>query len=125
MTKAVRLGAVADAPSGSLSGGQRKPLWLGRAPMAGPRVILRDGAGAGVAPARFGRLADLIAALAAERGITVLLIGHALRLVARLASHVVVMADGRILAAGPMEALRRDPRVLAAHFGDREEEAAA
>jgi branched-chain amino acid transport system ATP-binding protein len=57
--------------------------------------------------------------LATERGVTVLLIEHDMDLVMSLCNPVIVMAEGRTLAVGTPDAIRRDRRVLDAYLGGR------
>jgi len=105
-----------DAPSGALSGGQKKLLELARVLMAAPSLILLDEPGAGVNPTLMRSLVAAIRALH-ERGMTFLVIEHDMDLVAELCDPVVVMAAGRTLAEGPFAEIRRDPRVLEAYLG--------
>ncbi len=111
------LGGVKDQPAASLSGGQKKLLELGRTMMADPKLLLLDEPGAGVNPTLMLELAGYIRRLATERGITVLLIEHDMDLVMSLCNPVIVMSEGRMLAEGTPDAVRRDPRVLEAYLG--------
>ena len=67
---------MANAKAGTLSGGQKKLLELGRALMRGPRIILLDEIGAGINRTLLGKIAEKISALNAERGFTFCLIEH-------------------------------------------------
>ncbi len=108
-----------DAPAWTLSGGQKKLLELARTMMADPRLLLLDEPGAGVNPTQMKEVARYIQALAGERGVTVLLIEHDMDLVMSICNPIIVMSEGRPLAEGPPEAVRADPRVLAAYLGVR------
>jgi branched-chain amino acid transport system ATP-binding protein len=110
------LGRLGDAPAGTLSGGQKKLLELARALMSDPALILLDEPGAGVNPTLMRSLVAAIRALRA-RGVTFLVIEHDMDLVTELCEPVVVMAEGRRLVEGPIDAIRRDPRVLEAYLG--------
>jgi branched-chain amino acid transport system ATP-binding protein len=110
------LGRLGDAPAGNLSGGQKKLLELARALMSDPALILLDEPGAGVNPTLMRSLVAAIRALRA-RGVTFLVIEHDMDLVTELCEPVVVMAEGRRLVEGPIDAIRRDPRVLEAYLG--------
>jgi branched-chain amino acid transport system ATP-binding protein len=103
--------------AGSLSGGQKKLLELARALMAEPKLVLLDEPGAGVNPTLMKRLADRIRSMAADFGVTVLLIEHDMDLVMGLCNPVVVMSEGRVLTSGTPEEVRSDPRVIEAYLG--------
>jgi branched-chain amino acid transport system ATP-binding protein len=115
----VGLAEAAGQPAWTLSGGQKKLLELARAMMADPRLLLLDEPGAGVNPTQMRELVRYVRWLAAERGVTILLIEHDMDLVMSVCDPVIVMSEGRTLAEGPPEAVRRDPRVLQAYLGAR------
>ncbi|MEO8857079.1 MAG: ABC transporter ATP-binding protein [Burkholderiaceae bacterium] len=119
------LQALAGQPAGSLSGGQKKLLELGRALMREPRVVLLDEIGAGINRTLLGHIADMLLRLRAERGITFCLIEHDLDYVSRLCDEVFVMAGGQLLAHGSVAEVRADERVVEAYFGGGKYEDAA
>jgi neutral amino acid transport system ATP-binding protein len=104
-----------DEYAGNLSGGQKRLVEIMRALMAEPKLLLLDEPMAGVNPtlARTieGYLEDL-----ARQGLTMLLVEHELDVVERLSESVVVMALGRVIAAGTMAELRDRPEVLDAYL---------
>lgn len=103
----LKLGAVADVPSGKLSGGQKKLLELGRVLMTGPKLILLDEPFAGVNPVLIEELSGHIRALNA-RGIGFIIIEHDLGALSRLVGTLHVMDRGRLIASGaPVEVLKR------------------
>jgi branched-chain amino acid transport system ATP-binding protein len=113
----LRLAHLRDAPAGILSGGQKKLLEIGRAMMADAKVVLLDEPAAGVNRTLMGELAERIRRLNRERGVTFFVIEHDMNLMAALCDPVIVMAQGQVLAQGPLDELRRDPRVVEAYFG--------
>ena len=115
----VGLARMAAEPAWTLSGGQKKLLELGRALMADPTMLMLDEPGAGVNPTQMKELTRYIQRLAAERSITILLIEHDMDLVMAVCNPVIVMSEGRPLMEGAPDAVRRDPRVLAAYLGAR------
>jgi branched-chain amino acid transport system ATP-binding protein len=111
-----RLADKAEELAGSLSGGQGKLLELARVLMASPRMVLLDEPFAGVNPTLTRELLAQIEEMRAE-GVTVLFIEHDLDVVMTHAQHVIVMANGRVIATGPPDEVRRDERVLDAYLG--------
>jgi branched-chain amino acid transport system ATP-binding protein len=113
----VGLSALANEPARVLSGGQRKLLELARVMVAQPKLVLLDEPGAGVNPALLDQIVDRVAELN-RQGVTFLIIEHNMDLVATLCNPVMVMAQGRMLAQGPADAVLRDERVVQAYLGD-------
>jgi branched-chain amino acid transport system ATP-binding protein len=115
----VQLDGHASALAGTLSGGQRKLLDLVRALMAEPRILLLDEPIAGVSPALRVELLAHILGLRERERITLLIAEHDLDFVMRACDRVIVMNDGRVIAQGTPEEIRRDERVIDAYLGAR------
>jgi branched-chain amino acid transport system ATP-binding protein len=113
----VKLDDHADAYAGSLSGGQRKLLEFARALMAAPEMVMLDEPTAGVNPTLARQLLDLMFLLRHDNGMTFLLIEHDMEIVMNVSDRVVVMSEGRVIAAGSPGAVRRDPAVVDAYLG--------
>jgi branched-chain amino acid transport system ATP-binding protein len=113
----LELAHVKTEKAGNLSGGQKKLLELGRSLMREPTLILLDEIGAGINRTLLVRIAEMIARLNVERGLSFCLIEHDLAYVQRLCSDVIVMAEGRVLTRGTVEEVRQDERVIEAYFG--------
>ena len=107
----------ADEYAGTLSGGQRKLLELARALMARPRLLLLDEPMAGINPTLGRRLLDHIQRLRREQGVTFLFVEHDMEVVMNHSDRVVVMAEGRVIAAGEPREVRSDPAVVDAYLG--------
>ena len=109
---------LGDSRAQDLSGGQKKLLELGRVLMADPKLVLLDEPAAGVNPTLARRLAGHIRDLQ-RHGLTFLVVEHNMGLVAELCDDVVVLSQGKRLAAGSFEEVRSDRRVQEAYLGLR------
>jgi neutral amino acid transport system ATP-binding protein len=107
----------ADQYAGTLSGGQRKLLELARALMARPRLMMLDEPMAGINPTLGRRLLDHMQTLRREQGVTFLFIEHDMDVVMGHSDRVIVMAEGKVIAAGEPEEVRRDEKVIDAYLG--------
>lgn len=105
-----------DEYAGNLSGGQMKLLDLARSLMTDPKLLILDEPMAGVNPTLAKSLQEHIKTLNRD-GVTVVLIEHNLRVVEAICDHVVVMAEGCVLAEGKMDTLRDNEEVVAAYLG--------
>ncbi len=113
----VELSDLKNEYAGSLSGGQKKLLELGRSLMADPEMVLLDEPGAGVNPTLMKKLVANIRRLRDEKGISFLLIEHNMDLIMELCNPIIVMSQGRKLAEGKPEEIRKDEKVLEAYLG--------
>ena len=113
----VELIDLKDEYAGSLSGGQKKLLELAKSLMADPKMVLLDEPGAGVNPTLMRKLIANIKKLCEEKNITFFLIEHDMDLVMSLCNPVIVMSEGKKLAEGTPEEIKKDERVLEAYLG--------
>jgi branched-chain amino acid transport system ATP-binding protein len=101
----------------SLSGGERQMLSIGRALMAGPRVLLLDEPSLGLAPLVSAQIMRLISSLAAERALAVLLVEQNARSALSIADRVVVLNLGRVVADDPAQTFAADEDLRNAYLG--------
>ncbi|HEV2955438.1 MAG TPA: ABC transporter ATP-binding protein [Xanthobacteraceae bacterium] len=104
-----RLEGLADRLAGGLSHSQQKLLDAAMAFMARPRLVLLDEPAAGVDAAVLGHLRERLRAINTQAGATFVLVARDLDFVMSLATRLLVLAEGRVVAAGDPESLRRDP----------------
>jgi len=115
----VGLGAWLDARADAMPYGGLKRLEIARALATQPRLLLLDEPAAGLNPAETLEVVGLIGKLS-ERGHTVVLVEHNMRLVMGVSDHVLVLDYGRKLAEGSCEQVRGDARVIEAYLGAAE-----
>jgi molybdate transport system ATP-binding protein len=87
----------------ALSGGERQRVAIGRALLASPRLLLMDEPLASVDLARRGEILPFVEALPRALGIPIVYVTHSLDEMLRLASRVVLVERGRVVAEGPLE----------------------
>lgn len=106
----------AAARVGDLSGGELRMLEVARQLVRDPAVLLLDEPTAGVHPGLQERLAQLLQDLHRD-GMTLVVVEHNLHFLLALADHILVLADGELLAQGPPAEIRADPIVVSAYLG--------
>jgi ABC-type branched-subunit amino acid transport system ATPase component len=104
-----------------LSTGTRRVVDLASIVLAQPRLLLLDEPTAGIAQREAEAFIPLLRRLHQVVDTTIVLVEHDVPLVFELCTQVVVMELGKVVAAGPPDAIRADPKALAAYLGASEE----
>lgn len=106
------LAALLDRRPGALSGGERQRVAIGRALLASPRLILADEPLASLDGERKAEILPYFERLRDETRVPILYVSHTVAEVARLATSVVVLQDGRAVRQGPAHEVLGDPDIL-------------
>ncbi len=109
--------------AGTLSGGERQMLAVGRALMSKPTLLMLDEPSLGLAPLVVRDIFNTIAGLRAT-GVTILLVEQNARAALEVADHGYVLEMGEIALEGPAAELARDPRVIDTYLGAARKSAA-
>jgi branched-chain amino acid transport system ATP-binding protein len=112
------LGALRNERAGNLSGGQKRLVEFARMRMAEPQLVILDEPMGGVNPVLGERMALAIEAFVAT-GTSVIVVEHNLPFIERVTQHVIVMAQGTVIAEGPFESLRSNQDVVDAYLGEQ------
>ncbi|MBB6669176.1 ABC transporter ATP-binding protein [Cohnella nanjingensis] len=97
----VGLAALSEQPFGTLSQGERKKVLLARTMMANPDLLIMDEPCAGLDLFERERFLDSLQRILDDRSMAMLYVTHHIEEIIPLFTHVALMADGRIVAAGP------------------------
>ena len=102
--------------AGTLSGGERQMLAMGRALMAKPRLLMLDEPSLGLAPLIIREIFRIIAELR-QTGVAILLVEQNARAALHVADYGYVLETGEVSLAGPSAELVADPRVIESYLG--------
>ena len=107
----------ADHDGGELSFGQQRMIEIARAIVGEPRVLLLDEPAVGLSLDRVHDLEALIKRIRDERGMTVLIVEHVIRLIMSLCDRITVLASGTLIAEGTADEVTRNDKVAEAYLG--------
>jgi len=102
--------------AGSLSGGERQMLALGRALMAKPQLLMLDEPSLGLAPLIVKEIFHIIVRLK-QTGVAILLVEQNARAALQAADHAYVLETGDVVLQGPAAELAHDPKVIDTYLG--------
>lgn len=102
--------------AGTLSGGERQMLAMGRALMARPRLLMLDEPSLGLAPRIVRDVLDIVQALRND-GVTILLVEQNARAALQIADYAYVLELGAISAEGTADQISADPRLVESYLG--------
>ena len=106
-----------DETSINLSYGDQRRLEIARALVSDPSLLLLDEPTAGMNPQESARLTDFMRRVRDERGLTILLIEHDMKVVMGVSERITVLDHGEKVAEGDPQAVRNNPRVIEAYLG--------
>ncbi len=111
------LDGEAGQPASSLPYGKQRKLEIARALATSPKLLLLDEPAAGMNPNETAELMEIVRLVRDRFGIAILLIEHDMSFVMGLCERIVVLDYGRVITEGDPEAVRTNPKVVAAYLG--------
>ena len=108
---------IHDELAVNLSYGDQRRVEIARALASKPRLLLLDEPTAGMNPAESDQLTQFMRRLRDERGLSILLIEHDMKVIMGVSEHITVLDHGEKIAEGDPETVRANPQVVEAYLG--------
>ena len=118
--EAVGLAHAADKVAGELSFGEQTLIEIARALVSMPELLLLDEPAAGLSSTERNHLAQILKALPATQGVTIMVTDHIMDFLMQLCDNLTVLNFGEVLEEGTVDYIRHHPGVLEAYFGKLE-----
>lgn len=112
-----RLKQIRNVTAGFASGGEQQMLVMGRALMAGPKLMLLDEPSMGLAPLLIKEIFDIITRLNREEHLPILLVEQNVKLALAVAGYGYVLEGGRVVMDGTADTLRDNPDIKEFYLG--------
>ncbi|MEW5814763.1 MAG: ABC transporter ATP-binding protein [Spirochaetota bacterium] len=106
-----------DTLAGNLAYGDQRRVEIARALAAEPKLLLLDEPAAGLNPSETEEMMKLISKIYEEYKLTLMLVEHDMKVIMRMCKRIQVLDQGLVIAEGPPEAIKSNPRVIEAYLG--------
>jgi branched-chain amino acid transport system ATP-binding protein len=111
------LAAIRDTPTGNLPYGLQRRVEIARALATRPKLLLLDEPSAGLNPSETDELQKVLQDIHRSRALTIFLVEHDMQLIMNICQKIQVIDQGRMLAYGPPDEVRRNSQVIEAYLG--------